>query len=34
MKDQIEIYQSSDGKTQVDVQLSDGTIWLTQAQMA
>ena len=30
----IEIYQTADGAAQVSVQLSDETIWLTQAQMA
>ena len=30
---QIVIYQSEDGKTQVDVRLENETVWLTQAQM-
>ena len=28
------IYQTPDGKTQIDVRLEDETVWLTQAQMA
>ncbi len=28
------LYQTEDGKTQVEVQLIDETVWLTQAQMA
>ena len=31
---QIIIYQAEDGQTQIDVQLQDETIWLTQKQMA
>tara|TARA_R110000851_G_scaffold123117_2_gene252777 strand:+ start:3727 stop:4728 length:1002 start_codon:yes stop_codon:yes gene_type:complete len=31
---QIEIYQSEDGRTEIQVRLSQDTIWLTQAQMA
>ena len=30
----IVIYQTPDGKTQIDVRLEDETVWLTQAQMA
>ena len=30
----IVIYQTEDGQTQIDVQLEDETVWLTQAQMA
>ncbi len=33
-KEQIVIYQSEDGQTQVDVHFDDDTIWLSQAQMA
>jgi len=32
-KNQIEIYQGSDGKTLVEVKFEEDTIWLTQAQM-
>jgi len=31
---QIEIYQTRDGNTQLNVQLQEDTIWLTQKQMA
>ena len=31
---QIEIYQSEDGQTQIQVRLEKDTIWLSQAQMA
>jgi hypothetical protein len=31
---QITIYQSQDGKAQIDVRFEDGTLWLSQAQMA
>jgi hypothetical protein len=31
---QIIIYQSPDGQTQLDVQMDNQTVWLTQAQMA
>ena len=31
---QIEIYQSDDGQTQIQVRLEQDTIWLSQAQMA
>lgn len=34
MEKQIEIYQSSDGQTQVEVRFERDTLWLTQAQMA
>lgn len=34
MKNQIEIYQTEDGQTQIDVRLENETVWLTQAQMA
>jgi prophage maintenance system killer protein len=30
----IVIYQTEDGQTQIDVRLENGTVWLTQAQMA
>jgi hypothetical protein len=30
----ILIYQTPDGKTQIDVRLEDETVWLTQTQMA
>ena len=30
----IVIYQTSDGKTQIDVRLEDETVWLNVAQMA
>ena len=30
---QIIIYQTEDGQTQVDVRLENETVWLTQAQM-
>ena len=30
----IVIYQTPDGKTQIDVRLENETVWLTQAQMA
>jgi hypothetical protein len=30
----IVIYQSPDGQTQLDVQIDNQTVWLTQAQMA
>ena len=32
-KNQIEIYQANDGTTQINVQLEQDTVWLTQAQM-
>ena len=31
---QIEIYQATDGSTQINVQFEQDTVWLTQAQMA
>lgn len=33
MQNQIEIYQSQDGSTQVEVQFNQDTVWLSQAQM-
>ncbi len=33
-QDQIVIYQTEDGKTQIDVRLENETVWLTQTQMA
>ena len=30
----IIIYQTDDGRTQIDVRLENDTVWLTQAQMA
>ena len=33
-KQQIEIYQTDDGQTQIDVRFEQDTIWLSQAQMA
>ena len=30
----IEIYESADGKAQVDVRFEQETVWLTQAQMS
>ena len=33
INDKIIIYQSEDGKTQLDVKLEGETVWLTQAQM-
>lgn len=32
--DQIIIYQTADGQTQIDVRMENETVWLTQAQMA
>lgn len=32
LNDKIIIYQSEDGKTQLDVKLEGETVWLTQAQ--
>ena len=32
-EDQIVIYQTEDGQTQIDVRLENDTVWLTQAQM-
>lgn len=31
---QIAIYQTEDGRTQIDVRFEQGTLWLSQAQMA
>jgi len=33
-KSEIVIYQTDDGKTRIDVRMENGTVWLTQAQMA
>ena len=33
-RDQVIIYQTEDGQTQVDVRMENDTVWLTQAQMA
>jgi len=33
-KNEIIIYQTEDGKTKIDVQMENETVWLTQAQMA
>ena len=33
-EDQIVIYQTEDGQTQIDVRVENDTVWLTQAQMA
>ena len=33
MESQIEIYQGSDGQTQIEVKFEEGTVWLTQEQM-
>lgn len=33
-ENQIEIYQATDGSTQINVQFEQDTVWLTQAQMA
>ena len=33
-ENQIVIYQTEDGQTQIDVRLENDTVWLTQAQMA
>lgn len=33
-ENQIVIYQTEDGQTQIDVRLENETVWLTQAQMA
>lgn len=33
-ENQIEIYQATDGTTQINVQFQEDTVWLTQAQMA
>lgn len=34
LDNKIIIYQTDDGKTQLDVNLENETVWLTQAQMA
>ena len=34
IKNQIEIYQATDGSTQINVQFEQDTVWLTQGQMA
>ena len=34
LKSEIVIYQTEDGKTQIDVKMKDETIWLTQKQMS
>ena len=34
MKNEIIIYQTEDGQTQIDVRMENETVWLTQAQMA
>ena len=34
INDQIIIYQTADGQTQIDVRMENETVWLTQAQMA
>ena len=34
VNDQIIIYQTADGQTQIDVRMENETVWLTQAQMA
>ena len=33
-QDQIVIYQTEDGQTQIDVRLENGTVWQTANQMA
>ena len=33
-KDQIVIYQTKDGLTEINVQLQENTIWLSQKQLA
>ena len=33
LNNQIIIYQTEDGQTQVDVRMENDTVWLTQAQM-
>jgi len=33
-ENKIVIYQTDDGRTQIDVRLENDTVWLTQAQMA
>ncbi|AHG72519.1 ErhM [Mannheimia sp. USDA-ARS-USMARC-1261] len=34
MRNPIEIYQSKDGTTNIEVQFNQDTVWLSQAQMA
>ncbi len=34
IKNQIEIYQTNDGQTQIEVTFGQGTVWLTQKMMA
>ena len=34
LNNEIVIYQSEDGKTQLDVKLEGETVWLTQTQMS
>lgn len=33
-ENKINIYQTEEGQTQIDVRLENETVWLTQAQMA
>ena len=33
-KQQIEIYQTAEGQTEIEVRLEQDTVWLSQAQMA
>ena len=33
MENKIEIYQSKEGKTQIEVQFEDDTVWLNQSQI-
>lgn len=34
MENQIEIYQSNDGKVQIEVSITDGSVWLSQKQIS
>lgn len=34
MENQIEIYQGSDGQTQIEVKFEQETVWLSQEQIA
>lgn len=34
MENQIEIYQGTDGQTQIEVKFEQDTVWLNQKQMA
>jgi len=34
MENQIEIYQSGDGETQIEVKFEQDTVWLSQKQMS